>query len=291
MNYQNTNNPLNEHLNSNENDNQMNHKKKINPNDFIIEEEHKPFDNKNNYNNNDIFIVSFKCSYHIIKYSFIIIILILSCIPMLISPDNLYLTIPIFSIGFIANLLIAYYSYRKIEIIKDISSNKINIKLINYLCLTRLKIKCNLENIHFRAKKEITHNTDGKSHETTELIIVNDYKNIEDIDLENTDIKKKPARFYYSINEISMENNCNYQDLTTALNLFIGAPNSIDFYQYTDNQCTKISDNFYAFFLREPISCTVFKWILFAIGILMDIFIIYYSIKYSTDKNKIHYKD
>ena len=43
MSYQNTNNPLDENLFSNENYTQMNNnKKKINPNDFIIEDKKNP---------------------------------------------------------------------------------------------------------------------------------------------------------------------------------------------------------------------------------------------------------
>ena len=197
--------------------------------------------------------------------------------------------LPIFALGFITSLLICYYSYRKIEIIKDISNNKVIVKFINYLCLTKLKIKCNLENIHFRANKEIFHSTDGKARVSTELIIVNDYKNIEDIYLDNTNITKKPAKYYYSIKDIKMENDC-YQDITTALNCFIGAPNFIDLYQYTDNQCTKISEIFYSFFLSEPVGCSVFKWILFGIAILMDIYFVFRHIEYSNDTYKKEYE-
>lgn len=290
MSYQNINNPLDENLFSNENYTQMNNnKKEINPNDFIIEDKKKHSDKNENYNENEIFIVGFRCSHHIIRYSFIVIIILLSFIPKLIYPDNLYMFLPIFALGIITSLFICYYSYRKIEIIKDISNKKVIVKFINYLCLTKLKIKCNLENIHFRANKEIFHSTNGKARVSTELIIVNDYKNIEDIDLDNTNIKKKPAKYYYSIKDIKIEN-CYGQDVTTALNCFIGAPNSIDLCQYTDNQCTKISEIFYSFFLSEPVGCSVFKWILFGIAILVDIYFVFRHIEYSNDTYKKAYE-
>ena len=49
----------------------------------------------------------------IIRYSFIVIIIFLSFIPKLIFPDNVYMFLPIFALGFITSLLICIIHIEK----------------------------------------------------------------------------------------------------------------------------------------------------------------------------------
>ena len=65
------------------------------------------------------------------------------------------------------------------------------ITLINYLYFPKMKFNLDIENTHFcvKTKNDVNENT-------TRLFIINDYKNLSGIDLDEINIKQKPAKFY-----------------------------------------------------------------------------------------------
>ena len=74
------------------------------------------------------------------------------------------------------------FSHYKIKLIKNPSNGKVIIKVINYLCFPKMKLKLDIENTHFYILREFFQNNEG-NRETLILIIINDYKNLVGIDL------------------------------------------------------------------------------------------------------------
>ena len=68
--------------------------------------------------------------------------------------------------------------------------------------------------------REISHDEDG-THESFRLLIINDYKNLVGIDLDTSNIKQKPAKFFYSFNNVSI-GNYGGVEFAQVLNNFIG---------------------------------------------------------------------
>lgn len=66
-----------------------------------------------------------------------------------------------------------------------------------------------------KAKNDVNENT-------TRLFIINDYKNLSGIDLDESNIKQKPAKFLYSFTNIST-GKYNNEQFTKVLNHFIGS--------------------------------------------------------------------
>ena len=117
--------------NSNQNENliklqQEKSQEKMNVNQFFIE-------SGNISSNNNKFILTFLC-YRLTVSIFVIIFLSASIIPVLLIKVKLYIKILSIISGIIISLLLLIFSNNKLEIIKDISNNKIIIKAINFLC-------------------------------------------------------------------------------------------------------------------------------------------------------------
>ena len=83
-----------------------------------------------------------------------------------------------------------------------------------------MKLNLDIENTHFYIKKEINQDEDGK-HESFRLLIINDYKNLVDIDLDASNIKQKPAKLFYSFNYMR-KGNYDHTQFAQILNNFIG---------------------------------------------------------------------
>ena len=142
---------------------------------------------------------------------------------------------------------------------KDKSNNKAIIKILNFLGCSKKTIKIDLDNIHFYFKKDESYDPDtSRTSSSTKLFIINDYKNLKDIDLDTSNIKKEPAKFYYTYSDIN-RGKYGEKQLTDDLNNFIGSSenyeNPLFFkikeymnkdekikYYYSINQKYKLSD-------------------------------------------------
>ena len=136
---------------------------------------------------------------------------------------DLYYKIFLSSVGVIFLLIFLFIVVHKIIIIKDSLNKKILIKIVNYLCLTKKKLNFDLGNIHFYVNSELQVPEDGPSYTTHRLFIINDYKNLVGIDLNESNIKQKPIKciYYFRSPELG---NYNYKQFENALNNFVGSP-------------------------------------------------------------------
>ena len=138
---------------------------------------------------------------------------------------DLYLYYKIFlsSVGVILLLIFLFIVVHKIIIIKDSLNKKILIKIVNYLCLTKKKLNFDLGNIHFYVNSELQVSDDGDRYTNHRLFIINDYKNLVGIDLNESNIKQKPIKciYYFRSPELG---NYNYKQFENALNNFVGSP-------------------------------------------------------------------
>ena len=121
--------------------------------------------------------------------------------------------------GIIIILIIFIFTNNRLEIIKNDSDNKVIIKTINLLCFAKKKIILYRENTHFYTKLE----SDRDDNFSIKLIIINDYHNLIDIDLDTSNIKHKPAKFYYFFDHIGPTRNYSYNTFEEELNKFIGS--------------------------------------------------------------------
>jgi len=135
---------------------------------------------------------------------------------------HLYLKIFLASFGFIISLILLFSFIHKIILVKDISNKKVLVKLVNYLCLTKKKFNIELENAHFYIKKVINTSDEGPDTISYKLFIINDYKNLVDIDLDENIIKNKPLKCIYSFDNLSL-GKYGYQGLDKVLNNFVGS--------------------------------------------------------------------
>jgi hypothetical protein len=163
----------------------------------------------------------------IIKFFYLPIVLIASIISILLTliaifgEFNLWFRIflPIF--GVIFSLILLYIIVNKIILVKDSSNKKILIKVVNYLCLTKMKLNFDLENIHFYLESK-DHVVDDERFTTERLFIINNYKNFVGIDLNENNIKQKPAKCFYSFKH-PISGKYSYNQFEKLLNDFVGS--------------------------------------------------------------------
>ena len=191
---------------------QENNQQNIDINNFLVENKDKSFGNK--------FILTFLI-YRILMPFFIIPILCGFIIPIsVIKNVKLYTRIIFIVSGVIISLIILINSNNKLEIIKDKSNNKIIVKLINFLWFPKIIVKIDFENFHFYFKEFIFEHEEGTSIKFI-FTIINDYKNLVDIDLDTSNIKQKPANFFYRFHCLKHIENAE-KKYTADLNNFLG---------------------------------------------------------------------
>ena len=276
-----------EYSNQNENlikPHQENTQQRMNVNQFFIESE-------NISSNNNKFILTF-LTYRIIVPIFVIIFLSASIIPVVLIELKSDIQILSIILGVIISLLIIIFSNNKLEIIKDISNNKIIIKEINFLCFPKKIINIDLENFHFYFEKKQSYGQDGISPESIEITIINDYKNLVDIDLDKSAIKQKPAKFFYTYDNIT--NRTNAEDrYTLELNNFIGKSsenyenplffninnymnkntNSRNF-SYELSKYMKFSEHLFTYHFHSPKIFSCIGVILFVFSFISNLFVV-----------------
>ena len=186
--------PMNDISNQNENliQSEQNKVQNINVNEYFVD---KNDQSSKEYSTFDIKFIC--CSVFVYLLS---IFVILGClIPVMVLPNlDLYLRIAICSPGVIFSLILMFFCVYKVKLIKDTSNGKVIVKVINHLCFPKMKLNLDIENTHFDVLREITQDENG-THESFRLLLINDYKNLVDIDLDTSNIKQKPAKFFYSV--------------------------------------------------------------------------------------------
>ena len=127
---------------------------------------------------------------------FFLIILILSLIFWVIS---LYIVSIILIPSTIICMIVIcrlLYSIRRIEIIKDFSNNKVIVNKKNIFSIVVRTISISKDNIHFFCSKKIICDCDGCYNHY--FFVINNFKDLYDIDLKTSGIKLKPAVLFYS---------------------------------------------------------------------------------------------
>ena len=265
-------NSLTDNYNQNENlikNQQQNNQQNIDVNQFFVES------NTNTENNKYVITFLF---YRILVPSLVVIFLIGSFVPITIPEIDLYISLISMILGVILSLLLLIFSINKIEIIKDESNNKIIIKVINFLFFSKKIIKIDRENFHFLFKREVSYDTEGGSSESIKFYIINDFKNLVDIDLDVSSIKKKPAKFYYTYDNVR-NIRVAVNQYTIDLNNFLGIssnnyenPLYFDINKYMNKNTNerifffgaplskymKFSDHFFTFHFKHPSNCSCF---------------------------------
>ena len=186
----------------------------------------------------------------------------------------------------------------KIVLIKDTSNKKVLIKVINLLDFAKMKISLKLENVHFYIRKEIK-KEDSREKIIYKLLIINDY-NLENIDLNQSNINQKPANFLYSFTQVSF-GNYNHEQFTEVLNDFVGSPrdykNVLLFDINTYLEAKKInlefhqqikfiifSDHFFTYYLNYIISDIYIEsidFIFIFLGVFIEVIFIFFFIHYT----------
>ena len=210
---------------------------------------------------NNRFVAKFTCNYILVC----IFSLLLSCpilFGILVTTIVLYIRIIIILIGVLLELMLLFCFNKKIVFLKDASNEKLIIKVINFLCFAKKIIIFDLENIHFNILQNISYSQDGPIP-FYGLLIINDFKNLVGIDLDDSNIKQKPAKYLYYFDNYSL---LKYQSLELArqLNYFVGSPrnykNPLCFninkylkkkrrYHYGSSSYMKFSDHFFIYHL------------------------------------------
>jgi len=202
------NSPINDNSNEYENlvtNSEQNGPQNLNDNEFLFENRDQSSKDDNR------FIIKFRCHYfYICIYSTIISFFIF--VTIVASNSDKYERIFIFLLGAIIELMLLIFYNKKIMILKDTSNKKTIIKVINFLCFARKIIIFDLENIHFNIMPPINR-----------LLIINDFKSLVGIDLDESNIKQKPAKYLYCFDNISL-GRYSISRLTEVLNDFIGSP-------------------------------------------------------------------
>ena len=248
-------------LTSNQNENLITHQPQTNQqnidiNQFFVENDNESSDNK-------YITISF-LKYRVLVITLVIILLCVSIIPVSVL-ENLDSIIKYISIipGVTVSLLMLLFSYNKLVITKDKSNNKVIIKVKNFFCCPIKIIKIYLENFRFNFRTETDYDSENGYSEKTIFTIINDYTNLIDIDLDTSNIKKKPATFYYTFNNVRTIRNAE-NEYTYELNNFLGIHGG----NANMSKNMRFSDHLFTYHFRTPGSCS---WV--DIGILATFFI------------------
>ncbi len=151
------------------------------------------------------------------------------------------------------------------------------------------------KNIHFYIRQE-KEKVDSGEKIIYKLLIINDY-NLENIDLNKSNINRKPANFLYSFTQVSF-GNYNHEQFTEVLNDFVGSPRDyknpllFDINTYLEAKkinlefrqqikFIKFSEHFFTYYLDYIISdmyieCIDFIFIF--LGVLIEGIFIFYSV-------------
>ena len=138
----------------------------------------------------------------------------------------------------IVYIISLYMIEKKLEIIKDSLNKKIIVKIMNYLCRAKTTLIIDQENIHFsRELSNIDNIIKPLEEKITTLLfytfyIINDYKNLVDIDLNESNIRRKPVKCIYSFEKVHFEFDDDYM---AKLNEFVGVSKDCSLFSFNIN--------------------------------------------------------
>ena len=222
------------------------------------------------------------CIFFVLFYLVFAIIGIISS--LLDKNDVLSLALTLFFICVFIIIMIIQLNTKRIELIKDTSNNLLIIKKYNLLNYKKETINLCLENFIFDILTDKTNEDNIKYH----LLIVDTFKNLCEIDLDSSNILKKPIKIFYLIKNIKYEENINKE----ALNRFIGAPPDVKNpiielktgtsiadidEEFKLKKYIKISENFFSYYFKEPfLEDSTFILFLFCVNFICIILLLLY---------------
>ena len=222
------------------------------------------------------------CIFFVLFYLVFAIIGIISS--LLDKNDVLSLALTLFFICVFIIIMIIQLNTKRIELIKDTSNNLLIIKKYNLLNCKKETINLCLENFIFDILTDKTNEDNIKYH----LLIVDTFKNLCEIDLDSSNILKKPIKIFYLIKNIKYEENINKE----ALNRFIGAPPDVKNpiielktgtsiadidEEFKLKKYIKISENFFSYYFKEPfLEDSTFILFLFCVNFICIILLLLY---------------
>ena len=222
------------------------------------------------------------CIFFVLFYLVFAVIGIISS--LLDKNDVLSLALTLFFICVFIILMIIQLNTKRIELIKDTSNNLLIIKKYNLLNCKKETFNLCLENYIFDILTDKADEDNIKYH----LLIVDTFKNLSEIDLDSSDILKKPIKIFYLIKNIKYSENINKE----ALNRFIGAPPDVKNpiielktgisiadidEEFKLKKYIKISDNFFSYYFKEPFfEDSTFILFLFCINFICTIGLLLY---------------
>ena len=132
---------------------------------------------------------------------------------------NIKMGISLFASDIFIIIYIFLLCKSKIEIIK--ANGMLNIIEKSYFALKRMNLYTKKENIHFYQTSEIRSGEDN-DYTIYHLFIINNFKDLKEIDLKTSSIKQKPASFFYHYENLRDNTN------SDSLNDFIGSPHQFN---------------------------------------------------------------
>ena len=226
----------------------------------------------NNFDGKQKFIIKPNCPcqiYILNIYSICFYIILYVAFTYLV--ENIFLIIFIFVILIIIQISLTIRALKKnikkTELIKDVQNNTFEINTLNYFNSSISKITLDLNSINFYDVSYEFSTDDGYSY-IYGLIIVNTFQNKSIIDLDRSDIRNKPRKIFYLLENIKEGNKknelcafvgCSSTDNTIFLdiNKYMGRPwnKECHYYygRYKINKYMKMSETFFSFYLDKKI--------------------------------------
>jgi len=141
----------------------------------------------------------------------------------------------------IVYIISLYLIEKKIVIMKDSLNKKIIVKVINYLCRAKTTLSFDPENLHFsRELTKILNVIDTyKNNRSTFLYftfyIINDHKNLFDIDLNESNIRQKPAKCIYTFRRAYFGYETETENYIDKLNEFCDTSHNCTLFSFNIN--------------------------------------------------------
>jgi len=212
--------------------------------------------------------------------------------------ENIFIIILIFVIFIIIQIILTIRAFKKYikktELIKDVQNNKFEINTLNYFNNSISKITLDLNSINFY-DVSYEYITDDDYSYNYGLIIVNTFQNKSILDLDRSDIRNKPRKLFYLLEELKNGNNknelcafvgCSPTDKPIFLDIdkYIGRPWNKEchyyFGKYKINKYMKMSETFFSFYLdkkKKTYYCLIVSDYLFVFfgvfGIIFELFL------------------
>ena len=178
----------------------------------------------------------------------------------------------------VEQILLLYFSDKRLEIIKDVPNKKLKVNLINFLCCARKKKEFDLQNIFIDV--QIVDRKEGwQTPAYYRLILINTFKDGIMIDLNSSNIQNTPVTIFDFHEHINAQKFNGQNALKQTLNSFLGNNNddeqinplSFNINKYMNKQddifrhfnnfingvsfskYVKFNDHFFSLYSKEPL--------------------------------------